>query len=265
MAKDGRRQAGSRSRETSAGDGGELFPGLLAAEPAPGERPFPDSPLYHLPEGWRDVLGAELDKPYFHRLVQFVESERRAHEIFPPPDHVYNALRLTPYPHVNVLLLGQDPYHDVGQAQGLCFSVVRGVRLPPSLVNIFEELKSDLGQGRPADGCLTRWAEQGVLLLNAVLTVRAHEPNSHKERGWEQLTDAVIARVSEKPDPMVFVLWGGYAQKKERLIDLTRHTVIKSAHPSPLSASNGFFGSKPFSKINEALRAAGKPEIRWGE
>ena len=263
MKKGANRQAAPRphkSSTTGSAEAGELF----AAPAAAGERPAPDSPLYDLPEGWRDVLGGELDKPYFHQLVQFVEQERRGGEVFPPPGDVYNALRFTPYDQVSVLLLGQDPYHDIGQAHGLCFSVAQGVRPPPSLVNMFKELKADTGEEPPSHGCLTRWAEQGVLLLNAVLTVRAHQPNSHKDRGWEKFTDAVISRVNEKSDPVVFVLWGGYAQKKERLIDLTRHTVIKSAHPSPLSAHNGFFGSKPYSKINDALRAAGKPQVRWG-
>jgi uracil-DNA glycosylase len=162
-----------------------------------------------------------------------------------------------------VLILGQDPYHDIGQAHGLSFSVRPGVRPPPSLANIFKELKSDLGLDVPKSGYLMPWAEQGVLLLNAVLTVRAHEANSHKDKGWEKFTDAIIRKLSEKTDPVIFVLWGGYAQKKEKLIDTATHTTIKSAHPSPLSAFNGFFGSRPFSKINEALRRAGTPAIDW--
>ena len=219
--------------------------------------------LEQLPESWRQCLGEESDQPYFHDLMKFVEMERETHEVFPPPPDVYNALRHTPYSNLRVLILGQDPYHDTGQAHGLCFSVREGVRHPPSLANIFKELKTDLGITPPVTGCLTRWAEQGVLLLNAVLTVRAHEPNSHKNKGWEQFTDAIIAKVNEKAEPVIFVLWGGYAQKKEKLIDAARHTIIKSAHPSPLSAYNGFFGSRPFSRINEALRAAGRPEIDW--
>jgi uracil-DNA glycosylase len=209
------------------------------------------------------VLAEELAKPYFAELSRFVGDERRAHTVFPPRDEVFSALELTPYEDVNVLLLGQDPYHDDGQAHGLCFSVRPGVPPPPSLVNIFKELEADLGQTPPKSGYLAPWAEQGVLLLNAVLTVRAHEPNSHKNRGWETFTDAVIRKVNDKRDPVVFVLWGGYAQKKAKLVDASRHTVIASAHPSPLSARNGFFGSRPFSKINEALARAGKRPISF--
>jgi uracil-DNA glycosylase len=217
-----------------------------------------------LPGGWSQVLADELEKPYFRELAAFVASERERHEVFPAAPDVYSALAHTPYDRVNVLILGQDPYHDVGQAHGLCFSVRPGTRPPPSLVNIFKELRDDLGVAVPQTGCLTKWADQGVLLLNAVLTVRAHQPNSHKDRGWETFTDAIIRRVNERPDPVVFVLWGGYAQRKQKLIDAGgRHTVIRSAHPSPLSAHNGFFGSRPFSQINAALRAAGKREIDW--
>jgi uracil-DNA glycosylase len=236
----------------------ELFSQSLFASGA-----RPGGPIYQLPQGWHNVLSDELNQPYFQSLANFVEAQRSAHEVFPPMEDVYSALRHTPYEKTRVLILGQDPYHDNNQAHGLCFSVRPGVRLPPSLVNIFKELKSDLGLGTPKSGCLTPWADQGVLLLNAVLTVRAHEANSHKDRGWEQFTDAIIRKLSDKPDPVVFVLWGGYAQKKEKLIDASRHTIIKSAHPSPLSASNGFFGSKPFSKINQILELAGKPPIDW--
>jgi uracil-DNA glycosylase len=216
-----------------------------------------------LPGGWSRVLADELRRPYFRELSAFVASERERHEVFPGVPDVYRALAHTPYDRVNVLILGQDPYHDVGRAHGLCFSVRPGTRPPPSLVNIFKELRDDLGVAVPQTGCLTKWADQGVLLLNAVLTVRAHQPNSHKDCGWETFTDAIVRRVNERPDPVVFVLWGGYAQKKQRLIDAGRHTIIRSAHPSPLSAHNGFFGSRPFSRINAALRAAGKPEIDW--
>jgi uracil-DNA glycosylase len=242
----------SRAHATEEG----LFPQESAGEAGEG-------PIYEIPPSWKDLLADEIRKPYFHHLAQFVAEERSKHEVFPPEGDVYNALKLTPYKNVNVLLLGQDPYHDTGQAHGLCFSVRTGTRFPPSLVNIFKELHSDLGVPVPKTGNLTPWAQQGVLLLNAVLTVRAHEANSHKGKGWEKFTDAVIEKVGQKPDPVVFVLWGGYAQKKEKLIDTKRHTIIKSAHPSPLSAHNGFFGSKPFSKINETLREAGKPEIDW--
>jgi uracil-DNA glycosylase len=162
-----------------------------------------------------------------------------------------------------VLLLGQDPYHDDGQAHGLCFSVRPGVKPPPSLVNMYKELESDVGCRAPNHGYLVPWAKQGVLMLNAVLTVRAHKPNSHKDKGWETFTDAIIRKVNEKADPVVFVLWGGYAQKKAKLVDAKRHAVIQSAHPSPLSARSGFFGSKPYSSINSALCAAGKPQIKW--
>jgi uracil-DNA glycosylase len=162
-----------------------------------------------------------------------------------------------------VLILGQDPYHEVGQAHGLCFSVRPEVAIPPSLQNIYKELHDDLGCSIPNNGYLTSWAEQGVLLLNAVLTVRAHQANSHQGKGWENFTDAIIRAVNDKPDRVVFVLWGAYARKKKPLIDTSRHAVIESAHPSPLSAANGFFGSRPFSKINAALREAGKPEIDW--
>jgi uracil-DNA glycosylase len=216
-----------------------------------------------LPASWQPILADELKKPYFEELKEFVDEERKHHKVFPPENEVFSALELTPYDNVNVLLLGQDPYHDDGQAHGLCFSVKPGVPAPPSLVNTYKELESDVGCTVPNNGYLVPWAEQGVLMLNAVLTVRAHSPNSHKNKGWEKFTDAVIKKVNDKKDPVVFVLWGGYAQKKLKLIDTDRHTVIQSAHPSPLSAKSGFFGSRCFSAINEALRANGKPEIDW--
>ena len=176
---------------------------------------------------------------------------------------MFTALRLTPYLEVAVVILGQDPYHDDNQAHGLAFSVRPGLTPPPSLKNIFKELKTDVGFRIPNNGYLAPWAEQGVLLLNAVLTVRAHEPNSHKNHGWEKFTDAVLRAVSQKADPVVFVLWGAYARQKAELIDTSRHIIIESAHPSPLSARSGFFGSKPFSKINAALREAGKKPVEW--
>src|SRR5215470_17776257 len=216
-----------------------------------------------LPAGWKKVLSAELAKPYFQELSEFVDGERAKHQVFPPEDDVFNAFKLTPYEKVNVLILGQDPYHDDGQAHGLCFSVRPGVRPPPSLVNIFKELRDDLGCKVPNNGFLVPWAQQGVLLLNTVLTVRAHSPNSHKGKGWEKFTDAVIHKVGEKSDRVVFVLWGGHAQKKRELIHGDDDVLVESAHPSPLSAKNGFFGSRPFSKVNAALREAGKPEIDW--
>lgn len=212
---------------------------------------------------WRPVLARETEKPYWATLQAFVKDERRKFQVFPPDKEVFAALHLTPYEQVSVLILGQDPYHGAGQAHGLCFSVRRGVPPPPSLVNIFQELHADLGCAIPTHGNLEHWARQGVLLLNAVLTVRSGQANSHKERGWETFTDAVIQTVNAKPERVVFVLWGAYARKKASLIDTSRHVIIQSAHPSPLSAHNGFFGSRPFSKINAALRAAGRPEIDW--
>lgn len=216
-----------------------------------------------IPKSWEKVIGQEFEKPYFQKLEAFVDREREEHTVYPPEPDVFNAFRHTPYDRVNVVLLGQDPYHDEGQAHGLCFSVRPGVKMPPSLVNIFRELHHDLGCTRPNNGYLVPWADQGILMLNAVLTVRAHEANSHKNKGWETFTDTAIRLVSAKPDPVVFVLWGAYAQKKIDLVDQSRHTILESAHPSPLSARHGFFGSEPFSRINRALRKAGKPEIDW--
>jgi uracil-DNA glycosylase len=219
--------------------------------------------MLKLPASWKPVLVEELTKPYYVKLMEFLKKEREEHTVYPPEKEVFNALEHTPYGQVKVLLLGQDPYHDEGQAHGLCFSVRPGVRPPPSLVNIFKELKSDLGCRIPNNGYLMPWADQGVLLLNAVLTVRAHQANSHKGKGWENFTDEIIRRVSEQSEMVVFLLWGAYAQKKESLIDTDRHTILKSVHPSPLSAKNGFFGSKPFSKSNAALKEAGREEIDW--
>jgi uracil-DNA glycosylase len=216
-----------------------------------------------LPASWQAVVGEERDEPYFRQLDKFLDAERREHKVFPPRDEVFTALRLTPYENTNVLILGQDPYHDEGQAHGLAFSVRPGITPPPSLHNIFKELHDDLGCRIPDNGYLVPWAEQGVLLLNTVLTVRAHSPNSHKGKGWEKFTDAVFRAVGTKEDPVVFVLWGGNARRKVKLIDRDRHTIVESAHPSPLSARSGFFGTRPFSKVNKALRAAGKPEIDW--
>ena len=223
----------------------------------------PSSVTITMETTWRPVLLSETEKPYWKPLQQFVRDERKKYTVFPPDKEVFAALHLTPYEKVSVLILGQDPYHDDGQAHGLCFSVRPEVAIPPSLQNIYKELRDDLGCQIPNNGCLTPWAEQGVLLLNAVLTVRAHQANSHQGKGWENFTDAIIRAVNDKPDRVVFVLWGAYARKKAPLIDTTRHVIIQSAHPSPLSASNGFFGSRPFSKINAALRTAGKPEIDW--
>lgn len=215
------------------------------------------------PAPWNTLLAPELEKPYFQQLQQFLAEEQQTYTIFPPAPDIFSALHLTPYEQVNVLLLGQDPYHDDNQAHGLCFSVRPGIKPPPSLVNMYKELHNDLGCTIPNNGYLVPWAKQGILMLNAVLTVRAHSPNSHKNKGWEKFTDQIIRLVNDKPDPVVFVLWGNYAQKKLNLIDSDRHIIIQSAHPSPLSARNGFFGSKPFSAINQALRSLGKLEIDW--
>ena len=217
----------------------------------------------NIPASWQALLAAEFEKPYFQKLQQFVDEERQNYSVFPPEQDVFSALNLTPYEYANVLLLGQDPYHDNNQAHGLCFSVRPGIKPPPSLVNIFKELHHDVDFRIPNNGYLVPWAQQGILMLNAVLTVRAHSANSHKNHGWETFTDAVISKVNAREDPVVFVLWGGYAQKKRNLIDTTRHKIVQSAHPSPLSAHNGFFGSRPFSAINNALREFGKPMIEW--
>jgi uracil-DNA glycosylase len=235
--------------------------GSASGKPGSSARPL-SAQLGSIPASWRAVLADEFEKPYFQELEAFVAEERRNHTVFPPEDEVFNAFKHTPYDTMKVLLLGQDPYHDEGQAHGLCFSVRPGVRPPPSLVNIFKELHDDLGCKVPNNGYLMPWADRGVLLLNAVLTVRAHEPNSHKDKGWERFTDAAIHAAGERDDPVVFVLWGAYAQKKEKLIDTSRHVIIKSAHPSPLSAKK-FFGSKPFSAVNDALVRLGKAPIDW--
>ncbi|MBY8882331.1 uracil-DNA glycosylase [Actinacidiphila acidipaludis] len=215
-----------------------------------------------LPDSWQAALGGELDKPYFQQLTDFVAAEREKHRVFPPEDQVFAALEATPFDQVKVLILGQDPYHGEGQGHGLCFSVRPGVRTPPSLRNIFKEMRDELGHPIPDNGYLMPWAEQGVLLLNAVLTVREGEANSHKGKGWEKFTDAVIRAVSGRPDPAVFVLWGNYAKKKLPLIDTERHIVIQGAHPSPLSAKL-FLGSRPFSQINAAVETQGHQAIDW--
>jgi uracil-DNA glycosylase len=216
-----------------------------------------------IPKGWKDELEGETRKPYFHALEDFVRAEREKYTVYPPAADVFNALKLTPYAAARVLILGQDPYHDEGQAHGLAFSVKPGVPPPPSLLNIFKELRSDVGFSIPNNGYLVPWAEQGVLLLNAVLTVRAHQAGSHQGKGWEVFTDAAIRALSEREEPLVFVLWGNYAKKKLALIDAQRHRVIAGAHPSPLSANRGFFGSRPFSKINAYLMEFGQPPIDW--
>ena len=215
-----------------------------------------------VPESWQDVLAPQTREPYFAELERFLAAERAGHRVFPPEDEVFAALAATPYQQVRVVLLGQDPYHDDGQAHGMCFSVRPGVKPPPSLRNMYKELREDLGCQPPAHGYLGAWADQGVLLLNTVLTVRAHEAASHKGHGWERFTDAVIRAVDEREQPAVFVLWGAHAKKKAVLIDTTRHRVIQGAHPSPLSARL-FFGSRPFSKTNAALEELGYPPIDW--
>jgi uracil-DNA glycosylase len=218
-----------------------------------------------LPKSWRAAMADELAKPYFQALRDFVDGEREKlpGRIFPPEKDVFSAFRFTPLDEVSVLILGQDPYIRPGQAHGLCFSVRPDVQTPPSLQNIFKELKADVGCAIPNNGFLVPWSKQRVLMLNTILTVREGEPLSHKGRGWEDFTDAVIGRVNEKPTPVVFVLWGAPAHKKVSLIDTSRHVIVKGAHPSPLSASKGFFGSRPFSAINRALAKTGQPPIDW--
>jgi len=220
------------------------------AEPAP-------------PNDWARALAAELAAPYFADLCAFVATERAAGVVFPPEDKVYAAFERTPLERVKVVILGQDPYHGPGQAHGLALSVEPGTAAPPTLANMLKELSTDLGCKIPDNGCLLPWAEQGVLLLNTVLTVRAGEPNSHRGKGWERFTDAVIRTVSAKEQPVVFALWGGPARKKKALIDADRHAVLEGVHPSPLAAFAGFFGSRPFSRINERLVAFGHAPIDW--
>jgi uracil-DNA glycosylase len=235
--------------------------------PAPAELPplppgVPGLPA-DLDPSWLAALAPETRKPYWADLAKFVSEERKKATVFPPAADVFNAFRFTPLDKVKVLLLGQDPYPGAGQAHGLCFSVRPGVRLPGSLRNIYQELQDDLGIRPVKHGYLATWAKSGVLMLNACLTVREGSPNSHAGKGWEQFTDAAIRAVSAQPRAVVFLLWGSFAQKKIPLIDQKRHVVVKSAHPSPLSAANGFFGSKPFSKIDAALAAAGEQPIDW--
>ncbi|HEX8910720.1 MAG TPA: uracil-DNA glycosylase [Humisphaera sp.] len=220
--------------------------------------------LPSLPDSWRRAVGDDWLRPSLDPLRAFLEEQYSTRTVYPPAKQVFTALELTPPKDVKAVILGQDPYHGVGQAHGLAFSVRPGVRPPASLNNIFRELKADLGiVAPPGVGDLTPWAKQGVLLLNAVLTVRDGEPLSHKGKGWEQFTDAVLSAVSGGKEPVVFVLWGAHAQKKLPLIDAARHAVVQSVHPSPLSAKGGFFGSRPFSKVNEALRGFGRGEIDW--
>ncbi len=220
--------------------------------------------MVNLHETWLKHLSQEFEAPYMEKLKSFLVAEREAGKrIFPRATEWFHALDATPLDQVRVVILGQDPYHGEGQAHGLCFSVQPGVPPPPSLVNIYKEMKTDLGLVPPLHGHLENWAEQGVLLLNAVLTVEANRAASHQGKGWERFTDAVIREVNALPHSVVFILWGNYAQKKAAFVDPNRHCIIKSAHPSPLSAHNGFFGSKPFSRANEFLQSQGLKPINW--
>ena len=214
-------------------------------------------------ESWKMQLQEEFEKPYFKQLTEFVRSEYQTQKIFPPAKLIFNAFDQCPFEQLKVVILGQDPYHGPGQAHGLCFSVNDGVDFPPSLRNIFKEIHDDTGAPIPASGNLTRWAQQGVLLLNATLTVRAHLAGSHQKKGWEQFTDSVIRLVSDRLDHVVFILWGNYAISKSEFINQQKHLILKSVHPSPLSASRGFFGNKQFSTANKYLQQWGKEEIVW--
>jgi len=214
-------------------------------------------------ESWRVALQEEFNKPYFVHLKEFLIEERAKHIIYPPGKLIFSAFNHTPFDNVKVVILGQDPYHGKGQANGLCFSVSDGIKMPPSLVNIFKEIESDLGYPIAQSSNLERWADQGVLLLNAMLTVRANEPGSHQGKGWEDFTNSVIQHLSHEKQGIVFLLWGRYAQAKEALIDGSKHHILKAAHPSPFSAYNGFMGCKHFSKTNAILQEQGKKEIDW--
>lgn len=214
-------------------------------------------------KSWKDKLSTEFNKEYFYNLTEFVRNEYKTTTVYPPAKLIFNAFDLCSFDNVKVVIIGQDPYHEPGQAHGLCFSVMEGTKFPPSLVNIFKEIQNDFESQIPKDGNLTRWAEQGVLLLNATLTVRAHQAGSHQRKGWEEFTDAVIHKIAEEKENIVFILWGAYAQKKGAFIDTNKHLVLTSPHPSPLSAHRGFFGNKHFSKTNEYLASKGKAAIQW--
>lgn len=214
-------------------------------------------------ESWKAALQDEFNKPYFLSLKDFLVEERKQHIVYPPGKYIFSAFNHTPFNKVKVVILGQDPYHGKGQAHGLCFSVNDGISMPPSLVNIFKEIQNEYGYPIPASGNLERWADQGVLLLNAILTVRANEAGSHQGRGWEQFTDSVIQHISKEKQGIVFLLWGKYAQAKEQLIDGSKHHILKAAHPSPFSAYNGFFGCNHFIKTNEFLADQGEQLIDW--
>ncbi|MGQ7888081.1 uracil-DNA glycosylase [Paenibacillus sp. WC2504] len=219
--------------------------------------------VFDLTNDWAKVVGSEFEEPYFQALCEFLNDEFRDNTIYPEQDEVLNALHLTSYEATKVVILGQDPYHGRGQAHGLSFSVKPGITPPPSLQNMYKELQSDLGCFIPNNGYLVKWAEQGVLLLNTVLTVREDTPNSHKGKGWERFTDKVIEALNTREQPVIFVLWGSHAQAKERLIHTNRHFILKSVHPSPLSSYRGFFGSKPFSQVNKLLKELRSQEINW--
>ena len=212
---------------------------------------------------WLEPLNPEFRKPYYAELFKFVKEEYASRKVFPPADDIFNAFHLTPLHEVKVVILGQDPYHNDGQAHGLCFSVKPDVDVPPSLVNIYQELHDDLGCYIPNNGYLTKWAKQGVLMLNTVLTVRAHQANSHRGKGWEEFTDAAIRILNEQDRPIVFILWGSPAQKKAAMLHNPKHLILKSPHPSPLSAYRGFFGSRPFSQTNEFLERNGLEPVDW--
>lgn len=216
-----------------------------------------------LPDNWSNILEEEFEKPYFKKLESFLDNEFQTQIIYPTKENIFNAFKYTSYDDVKVLLLGQDPYHGKNQAHGLSFSVLDNITLPPSLRNIYKELESDLGIIPTKNGNLEKWAKQGILMLNAVLTVREGLANSHKSQGWEKFTDSVIKKLNERNKPIIFLLWGNYAKKKASLIDKNKHIIIEGIHPSPLSANGGFFGSKPFSKINKNLVELGEKEIDW--
>jgi len=212
---------------------------------------------------WKAVLGEEFQAQYFNDLKTFLLDEKSKYTIYPPGDRIFAAFDHTPFRDVRVVILGQDPYHGKGQAHGLCFSVPAGITKPPSLLNIFKEIRDDLGHSIPESGNLEKWARQGVLLINATLTVRANSAGSHQNKGWEQFTDAVIRKLSDERTGLIFILWGNFAMAKKNLIDNTRHFILTAAHPSPFSAHRGFFGCRHFSKTNELLQSMGKPEIDW--
>lgn len=219
--------------------------------------------MVNLGNDWDNVLSGEFEKEYYLKIREILKKEYFACTVFPPMNDIFNALKYTPYSKTKVVIIGQDPYHEIGQAHGLSFSVRRGVKIPPSLVNIYKELNSDIGMKIPTHGELTSWAKQGVLLLNATLTVREGQANSHREIGWSIFTDEVIKKLATSNEPIVFILWGANARSKKKYITNKNHLVIESAHPSPLSAYNGFFGSKPFSRANSFLVANGKEPINW--